>query len=192
MLSAMPQTALRKMIDQLRPEKLAKSRFAKQVATAVAGTMLFTTAACESATAGVDPEYLPDTSTSGTAGTGGVGGSDSVDASDANRDSGQQAGSGGEPVWQNDTGTPVLDAGSRDGGQAGSGGEPVWQADTGTEVDAGISPDIPDTSVDSDQAEDADLPTWETDSGNVSRGIAPDFPNSGANDPGNNNNQGGN
>lgn len=159
MLSAMPQTALRKMIDHLRPEKLTKSRFAKQVATAVAGTLLFSTAACEStagitpasggvtpefpadanypATRGISPNLPADASTSGAEGTGGVGGSDPVDASS----DGAQTGAGG---------TPMLDSGLRDGDQAGSGGEPVWQADTGPGADAGISPDVPDTGVESD------------------------------------------
>lgn len=94
MLSAMPQPALQKMIEQLKPEKLTKSRFAKQVATAVAGTLLFSTCARESEeihsggvqpdwpadassdpSRGIGPDLPADASAAGTGGSGGVDGS---------------------------------------------------------------------------------------------------------------------
>ena len=43
MLAAMPRTALEKMVEQLRPDKLKKSTFAKHVVTALAGTLLIST-----------------------------------------------------------------------------------------------------------------------------------------------------
>lgn len=184
MLSAMPRHALQKMIEQLRPEKLAKSRFARKVATAVAGTVLFSTSACDSsgnppppASTGITPEYLADAnnyatqgitpdfpdaaSTGGIEGTGGVGGSELPDA-------------------------------SPDGSQAGTGGESVWQADTGPiTVDAGVSPGLLDAnSQDSGQLNDADSSTWEADGETVTRGITPDFPIDAADNSNDSENQG--
>jgi hypothetical protein len=39
MLSALPQSALYKMVERLKPEKLTKSAFAKGVVTALAGSL---------------------------------------------------------------------------------------------------------------------------------------------------------
>jgi len=179
MLSAMPQPALQKMIDQLRPEKLTKSRFAKQVATAVAGTLLFSSAACESeelqcggvqpdwpadaiadSSGGIDPNRPNDASSeSGTAGTGGTGGRINIE------DSGRAEGGPDSTV---------------DAGSTGTGG-----------MTAGVNPDwFVDASVDGNQANDAEQPTWEIDGGIRTRGIAPDLPKDAANNSSDNENQG--
>jgi hypothetical protein len=184
MLSAMPQPALQKMIEQLRPEKLTKSRFAKQVATAVAGTLLFSSASCASGdSAGIRPADASANSAAGTGGNGGVDGSFSANAG--------SAGGGVAPDWPMDASTEGSDT-----TPTGTGGQPAWQPDTGPVplADAGGSgPDWPaDASYDGSADRDADQPTWEPDSATVTRGISPDLPGDAANDSNDSENQGGN
>ena len=75
MLSAMPRTLLEKLIERFRPDKLKRSRFARHVAAAFAGSMVVTATACgdggDGASRGAAPDFPED---GGAAEGGGAGG----------------------------------------------------------------------------------------------------------------------
>jgi len=63
MLSAMPESLFEKLIEGFRPAKLAKSRFARRVVAAMAGSMMLASAGCadsedrfDGADAGIGPD----------------------------------------------------------------------------------------------------------------------------------------
>jgi hypothetical protein len=175
MLSAMPWQALEKTIERLRPETLKKSRFAKRVASAIAGTVLFSTAACSDDSAGDNlkggtaPDgWLQDTTAEAST-------SDSASVGDAS------VSQGISPDWPADA--------SRDSGQAGTGGIPPIGGSGG----GGVGPDWPnDASFDGSQAGTGDAAAWQPDSGMVTGGIAPDLPDGAVNDSSTTNKEGGN
>jgi hypothetical protein len=104
MLSAMPRDALDKMVERLKPDKLKKSTFAKHVVTALAGSLIITTSACDSTTKGNGADWPLD-------GGGGT-------SADASFDGGR-GGAGGVKV---NTGGPGGTAGAGAGWPRGGGG----------------------------------------------------------------------
>jgi hypothetical protein len=77
MLEAMPASTLELMVEGLAPVGRSPSRFARQVAAAVAGSMIISVAACEQTTRGAEPDL--DTSTEDVA--------DTADVEDSSSDS---------------------------------------------------------------------------------------------------------
>lgn len=121
MLSALPQSALDKMVEQLRPEKLKKSVFAKHVITALAGSMIISTAACDGTTKGNAPDMPQDGSADSSGGMGGesvnVGGGGNVTRGvTADWPDAGPAGGGGVK--------------SSNAGQGGTGARPDWPKDS--------------------------------------------------------------
>jgi hypothetical protein len=104
-LAAMAQNALDKMVERLKPEKLKKSTFAKGVVTALAGSLIITTSACDSEAGGARPDWRPD-------GGGGTAANASYDGGSAGVkvNSGGKGGTGTGPSWP------------RGGGSGGSSG----------------------------------------------------------------------
>ncbi|MBW2263242.1 MAG: hypothetical protein JRG91_14830 [Deltaproteobacteria bacterium] len=60
MLSALERRDLGKLVERFRPERIRKSRFARHVAAAVAGSMIISVVACDVAKGGGAGPDLPD------------------------------------------------------------------------------------------------------------------------------------
>ena len=56
MLSALGRGELESLVERLRPERIGRSRFARNVAAAVAGSMIVSVVACDIAEKGAGPE----------------------------------------------------------------------------------------------------------------------------------------
>jgi hypothetical protein len=132
MLSALPQTALDKMVERLKPEKLKKSTFAKQVVTALAGSLLISTSACDSEDPkpmGITPDW-PDGGGAGRAGNVAVdGGTSGVSGTPMN--TGGMATTGIRSDW------PAGGGGSGGAGSAGSSGSAGNAGGAGSSGSAG-------------------------------------------------------
>lgn len=86
-LKAMPDQVLRTTIERLNPPKQRNQRFAKAVATAVAGSVLFAVS-CDAVDGGVNPNWPEDDA--------GAGDDAGNDASNDAGDGGPPSGSGGD------------------------------------------------------------------------------------------------
>lgn len=125
MLSALPIEALDRMIQQLKPDKLKKSQFARRVATAIAGTVLLSSSGCsDSQTKGSEPDMPIDAAQDVTQSDSGIDAGDGETVVTGGIPSiGGSGGGGVGPDWPG--------SGGYDSGQGGAGGEPDSEDDSG-------------------------------------------------------------